>query len=81
MPGTTLKLTAREREILELMCRGLTDARIADALGLSPHTVRNHLASVYRKLRVHRRSAAVIWGYQQGFRNGPPNELFVDDLT
>ena len=77
----TLKLTARERQILELMCRGFTDARIADALGLSHHTVRNHLASVYRKLRVHRRSAAVIWAYQQGFRDDPARELFVDDLT
>jgi hypothetical protein len=36
-------------------------------LHLSRNTVRNHIASIYRKLRVNRRSAAVIWAHQHGF--------------
>lgn len=59
-------LTAREREILGLMCDGLSDPDIAHALGLSRHTVRNHVASLYSKLDVHRRSAAIIWARQRG---------------
>ncbi|MBO9357606.1 PAS domain S-box protein [Bordetella petrii] len=59
-------LTAREREILGLMCRGMSDPDIAQALHLSRHTVRNHVASLYSKLDVHRRSAAIIWARQRG---------------
>jgi DNA-binding NarL/FixJ family response regulator len=60
------RLTFRERQILGLICRGASDPAMADRLGLSPNTIRNHVASLYRKLRVHSRSAAVIWAYQQG---------------
>ncbi|OZI25139.1 PAS domain S-box protein [Bordetella genomosp. 7] len=59
-------LTAREHEVLGLMCRGLGDADIAQELGLSRHTIRNHVASLYSKLGVHRRSAAIIWAQQRG---------------
>jgi len=55
------RLTAREREILGLVCEGCTDAEMADILKLSQNTVRNHLASLFRKIGVNRRSAAVIW--------------------
>ncbi len=64
-------LTARERELVGLICRGLCDAAIAEELKLSPHTVRNHVASLYRKLRVNRRSAVVIWARERGL-NGDP---------
>lgn len=60
------ELTMREREILGLMCQGLADPDIAQALNLSRHTVRNHVASLYGKLNVHRRSAAIIWARQRG---------------
>lgn len=59
-------LTSREREIIALICRGARDAEIADALNLSPHTIRNHVASLYRKLGVNRRSAVVIWARERG---------------
>jgi len=59
-------LTAREREILGLICQGLSDPAIAQALGLSRNTVRNHVASLYSKLDVHRRSAAIIWARERG---------------
>lgn len=59
-------LTPREREILGLMCQGLNDPDIAQTLSLSPHTVRNHIASLYSKLQVHRRSAAIVWARERG---------------
>ncbi|MFA7681394.1 MAG: LuxR C-terminal-related transcriptional regulator, partial [Pigmentiphaga sp.] len=58
--------TPREREILGLMCQDMTDPEIALSLNVSPHTVRNHVASLYSKLDVHRRSAAIIWARQRG---------------
>src|SRR5690606_29540659 len=55
-PGAELAdLTPREREILGMMCQDMTDSEIARALNVSPHTVRNHVASLYSKLGVHRR--------------------------
>lgn len=59
-------LTVREREVLEGICKGMTDAEIADSLGLSRHTVRNHVANLYSKIGVNRRSAAVVWGRERG---------------
>lgn len=59
-------LTTREREVLELICKGLGDAEIAAALGLSRNTVRNHVATLYDKIGVNRRSAAVVWGRERG---------------
>jgi len=52
-------LSAREREVLELMVEGLIKKEIADRLQLSYHTVDNHLRSIYTKLQVHTRSGAV----------------------
>ncbi|SFF25761.1 LuxR C-terminal-related transcriptional regulator, partial [Methylobacterium sp. 13MFTsu3.1M2] len=49
-------LTVRERQILNLICSGLSDDAIARKLGLSRNTVRNHGAALYRKLGVHRRT-------------------------
>jgi PAS domain S-box-containing protein len=60
-------LTVRERQILNLICSGLDDDGIARKLGLSRNTVRNHGAALYRKLGVHRRTEAVVWGRENGF--------------
>ena len=53
------KLTRRELQVLGLLVTGLRDREIADELGLSTRTVSKHLESVYRKLGVSTRSAAV----------------------
>lgn len=58
-------LTAREREILALICEGRTDAEMGRMLSLSQNTVRNHVASLFRKIGVNRRSAAVIWARER----------------
>jgi DNA-binding CsgD family transcriptional regulator len=52
-------LTARERDVLLLVTDGLTNARIAERLWITPGTVRRHLENVYSKLGVHTRTAAV----------------------
>lgn len=59
-------LTEREREILGLICRGRGDLQISEELKLSQNTVRNHVASLYRKLGVNRRSSAIIWARERG---------------
>lgn len=60
------ELTSREREILGLMSRGLSDAEIASSLGLSRQTIRNHSSSIYGKIGVNRRSAAIVWARERG---------------
>jgi NarL family two-component system response regulator LiaR len=52
-------LTAREWEVLDLLCRGLSTDDIADTLVVSPETVRSHVKSVLRKLSVRSRGEAV----------------------
>jgi DNA-binding NarL/FixJ family response regulator len=51
-------LTDREREVLELLARGLTNKEIAEALVISTNTVKRHLKAIFDKLDVHTRSAA-----------------------
>ena len=59
-------LTDRERDVLGLVCEGYTDARMAEELRLSRHTIRNHLSSLYRKIGVTNRGGAVVWARQRG---------------
>ncbi|WP_266183275.1 helix-turn-helix transcriptional regulator [Dyella humicola] len=59
-------LTPREREVLVLICKGHSDEDMAATLRLSRNTVRNHVATLYGKIGVNRRSAAVIWGRERG---------------
>lgn len=51
-------LSRREREVMDLASRGLTNARIAEELVVSTHAIKFHLASVYRKLAVANRTEA-----------------------
>lgn len=65
-------LTAREREVLGLICRGYDDKTIARTLDVSGNTVRNHVARIYAKIGVNRRIAAVAWARARGFDGDPP---------
>ena len=56
---TDFAITAREREVLELLAKGLLATSIASRLDLSPRTVHKHLGNIYRKLGVHDRLVAV----------------------
>jgi two-component system response regulator DesR len=57
--ATEQPLSEREIEILRLAKRGLPNPQIAQALHISPGTVRNHLSAIYRKLGVHSRPEAL----------------------
>jgi DNA-binding NarL/FixJ family response regulator len=59
-------MTPREREILELLAQGLSNRAIAAALGISGHTVKFHLASIYGKLGASTRTGAVRRALHRG---------------
>jgi DNA-binding NarL/FixJ family response regulator len=52
-------LSEREREVLSLIASGATNREIAERLFLSPHTVKEHTSSLYKKLKVRNRAEAV----------------------
>ena len=52
-------LTQRENEVLHLLAQGHTNKEIARDLGMAPNTVKTHLSSIYRKLKVNRRTQAI----------------------
>jgi DNA-binding NarL/FixJ family response regulator len=54
------ELTPREREVLTLIASGLNNSAIASRLGLAPHTVGNHISSIFAKLQVASRAEAII---------------------
>jgi DNA-binding NarL/FixJ family response regulator len=59
-------LTEREAEVLQLLAQGLANKQIAVALGISEHTVKFHVSSLYGKLRATNRTEAVRLGIQSG---------------
>jgi DNA-binding NarL/FixJ family response regulator len=60
-------LTERETEVLGLLSKGLANKQIAAALGISEHTVKFHVSSIYTKLNVTNRTEAVRAGLRGGW--------------
>jgi DNA-binding NarL/FixJ family response regulator len=59
-------LTPREKEVLELLVRGMRNKEIAGELGISEDTARVHLRSIFLKLNVHDRTAALVVALRRG---------------
>jgi DNA-binding NarL/FixJ family response regulator len=59
-------LTERETEVLKLMARGATNAEIAATLHVAEATVKTHIGSIFSKLGVRDRAAAIIFAYDHG---------------
>jgi DNA-binding NarL/FixJ family response regulator len=65
-PGAVAELTGREREILRLVARGLTNAEIAGRLVISPLTTKTHVSRILRKLDCRDRAQLVTLAYESG---------------
>jgi len=59
--GREERITSREMDVLECMVKGLSNQDIGKALGLSEKTVKNHLSSIFHKLKVTDRTQALIY--------------------
>jgi DNA-binding NarL/FixJ family response regulator len=60
------ELTAREREVLDLIAQGHNNARIARLLFVSPKTVRNHISNIFTKLQIADRTQAILRAREAG---------------
>jgi DNA-binding NarL/FixJ family response regulator len=65
-PVTGEELTPRERQVLDLLARGLDNSEIAQALYLSQHTVKNHVSTILTKLQVENRIQAAVRAVRGG---------------
>lgn len=66
VPEPLRHLTEREREVLLLVARGLSNPQIAEHLHISPHTAKTHVNRVMAKVYAHDRAQLVILAYESG---------------
>ena len=71
-PTVFPELTEREREILDLVARGMSNMQITQRLVLSPKTVRNHVSNIFSKLQVAGRAEAIVRARQAGLGGERP---------
>lgn len=64
-------LSARERQIVAAVVRGLSNRDIAAEAGIAPQTVKNHLSSIFQKLQVKSRVQLAVLAIQRGLVDPP----------
>lgn len=67
-PGADLGLSAREAEVLALICQGLSNQDIAERAFIGINTVKTYIRTLYRKIGAGSRTQAVLWGMDHGFQ-------------
>ena len=73
--GALPQMTARQREVLQLLLDGLSNRDISQRMGLSVDTVKDHLGGIMRVLGVQTRTQAVLAAARYGYRSSPPGSL------
>ena len=67
-PGRSAGLSPREAEVVALITQGLSNQEIADRVFVSINSVKSYIRNAYRKIGVERRSQAVVWAVENGFK-------------
>jgi DNA-binding NarL/FixJ family response regulator len=67
-PAAGSTLTTREREVLQLVAKGLPNKQIARALGITEKTVKAHMTKIFAAIGVTDRTAAALWAHRNGVR-------------
>ena len=77
IPQERRELTWRERQIVVLASAGISAPEIGRRLGISRHTVRNHLKNIYRKCSAHNRTEILLYAMRQRWLDldGKPTAL------
>jgi DNA-binding NarL/FixJ family response regulator len=70
-PQTVNALTDREREVLALVAKGLSNQQIADTLVISERTARTHVSNILSKLGVASRTQAALLAIREGIAPAP----------
>lgn len=61
------RLSPRQRQVLDCLCKGMDNKEICKALELSPGSVKTHIGALYKKFGVHSRLQLVVHAYQYGW--------------
>jgi DNA-binding NarL/FixJ family response regulator len=70
-------LTRREREILQLLAEGHSNAQLAKLLWVTEQTIKFHLSNIYRKLNVSNRTEAAHWARVRGLLETAPDQISI----
>jgi adenylate cyclase len=71
--GDAAVLTSREREVVTLIARGLTNRQIAEALVIAEPTAVRHVANILNKLDLSSRARVAVWAIERGLHAGTPS--------
>lgn len=61
-----VRMTARERQVIELIAEGLSNKEIADRLHVATHTIKSHVHNILEKLALHTRLEVAVYAHEQG---------------